>query len=136
MHEVDAGNRAARRNCLKRSIGKSALAPESPPKQVFRSGDIPPGAEQEIDSLSLFIDRRAMMTGPADFDLVVVDAPGPASRACDAVPAPLNITLDPARDRHMRRRNSTSGHDVHKIPKAGLEPQPPVPAEGMICRLK
>ena len=76
------------------------LALERPTEKRFGSRDIPLGAEQEIDSLSLLVDR-AIEVSPVAFDLHVgfIDPPGSASSACEAVPTLFefqNIALDPA----------------------------------------
>ena len=79
-----------------------ALALERPPEKRLGGRDIPLGAEQEVDRLSLLVDR-AIEVSPAAFDLHVglVDAPGGAGSVREAVP-PLfefrNIALDPAHD--------------------------------------
>jgi hypothetical protein len=81
---------------------QSALASESAPEERLGGGDVSFGAQQEIDGLSLFVDG-AVEIGPASLDLDVgfVDAPGPAHRAREAVPAPFefrHIALDPTHD--------------------------------------
>ena len=110
-----------------------ALALERPPEKRVGGRDIPLGAEQEVDRLSLLVDR-AIEVSPAAFDLHVglVDAPGGAGSVREAVP-PLfefrNIALDPAHDRGMGQGNSALGHHFHEISKAQLEPQIPAHAE-------
>ena len=76
---------------------QSALALERPPKKRLGGRDIPLGAEQEVDRLSLLVDR-AIEVSPAAFDLHIglVDAPGGAGSACEAVP-PLFEFWDIAR---------------------------------------
>jgi hypothetical protein len=44
---------------------QSALALERPPEKRFRGRDIPLGAEQEIDSLSFFVDRAVKIKSSA-----------------------------------------------------------------------
>ena len=74
---------------------QSALASESAPEERLGGGDVSFGAQQEIDGLSLFVDG-AVEIGPAasDFDVGLIDAPGPAHRAREAVPAALVQTLE------------------------------------------
>ena len=79
---------------------QSALALERLPEKRLGGRDIPLGAEQEINSLSFFVDR-AVKVSPAPLDLHVgfIDSPGGAVSAREAVPAPFkvrNIALDPA----------------------------------------
>ena len=73
-------------------MGQSPLAPERPSEERLGRGDVPLGAQQEIDDLSLFVDRTIEI-GPAtfDFDVSFVDAPGPSSRASEAAPAFLEF---------------------------------------------
>jgi hypothetical protein len=96
---------------------QSALALEGPPEKRFRGRDILLGAEQEIDSLSFFVDR-AVKISPAPLDLHIgfVDSPGGARSAREAVPAPFevrNIALDPAHYRRMGQRNPAFDHHFH-----------------------
>ena len=112
---------------------QSALALEGPPEKRFRGRDIPLGAEQEIDSLSFFVDR-AVKISPAPLDLHVgfIDSPGGTRSAREAVPAPFevrNIALDPAHYRRMGQRNPAFDHHFHEIAKAELEPEIPPDAE-------
>ena len=112
---------------------QSALALEGPPEKRFRGRDIPLGAEQEIDSLSFFVDG-AVKISPAPLDLHVgfIDSPGGAVSAREAVPAPFevrNIALDPAHYRRMGQRNPAFDHHFHEIAKAELEPEIPPDAE-------
>jgi len=67
-----------------------ALALESLLKKRLCGCGIPLGTEEEIDGLSFFI-NRTIKIGPPPFDLHIglVDAPGGASPACEAVPAPF-----------------------------------------------
>ena len=67
------------------------LVLERSPEKRLGGRDIPLGAEQEIDSLSLLVDR-AIEVSPAALDLHVgfIDPPGSASSACEAVPALSN----------------------------------------------
>jgi hypothetical protein len=44
---------------------QSALALEGPPEKRFRGRNIPLGAEQEIDSLSFFVDRAVKIKSSA-----------------------------------------------------------------------
>src|ERR1700735_3582234 len=86
---------------------QSTLAHEGPPEEGLGRRDVPFGTQQEVDGLSLFVDG-AVEIGPASLDLDVgfVDAPGPAHRAREAVPAPFefrHISLDPTHDRRMRQ---------------------------------
>jgi hypothetical protein len=112
---------------------QSALALERPPEKRLGGRDIPLGAEQEVDRLSLLVDR-AIEVSPAAFDLYIglVDAPGGAGSACEAVP-PLfefrDIARYPAHDRGMGQENSALGHHFHEISKAEFEPQIPAHAE-------
>ena len=75
---------AIERNLLR----QSTLAHERPPEEGLGRGDVPFGAQQEIDGLSLFVDGTIEI-GPAsfDFDVGFVDAPGPTREAGEAVPA-------------------------------------------------
>ena len=112
---------------------QSALALEGPPEKRFRGRDIPLGAEQEIDSLSFFVDR-AVKISPAPLDLHVgfIDSPGGTLSAREAVPAPFevrNIALDPAHYRRMGQRNPAFDHHFHEIAKAELEPKIPSDTE-------
>jgi len=112
---------------------QSALALERLPEKRLGGRDIPLGAEQEINSLSFFVDR-AVKVSPAPLDLHVgfIDSPGGARSAREAVPAPFefrNIALDPAHDRGMGQGNSALGNHFHEISKAQLEPQIPAHAE-------
>src|SRR5208282_5003753 len=100
------------------------LVLERSPEKRLGGRDIPLGAEQEIDSLSLLVDR-AIEVSPAAFDLHVgfIDPPGSASSACEAVPTLFefrNIALDPAHDRRMGQRNPAFDHHFHEIAKAEL----------------
>jgi hypothetical protein len=109
-----------------------ALALERPPEKRFGCRDIPLGAEQEIDPLSLFVDRTIEVS-PAAFDLGVgfIDPPRGASPACEAVPAFFefgDVTRYPAHDHRMDQANSPLGHHFHEISKAELEPQIPADA--------
>jgi len=109
------------------------LALERPTEKRFGGRDIPLGAKQEIDRLSLLVDS-AIEVSPAAFDLHVglVDAPRGAGPACKAIP-PLfefrDIALDLAHDRRMGERNTPLGHHLYEISKAELEPEIPADAE-------
>ena len=61
---------------------QSVLALECPPEEGLSRGDIPLDAQREVDGLPFFVDC-AIKIGPAtfDFDVGLVDAPGPSSRA-------------------------------------------------------
>src|SRR3984957_10125185 len=101
---------------------QSALTPESKPEEGFGRGDVPLGAQQEVDGSSLFVDGTVEI-GPAsfDFDVGLVDAPGPSSWPSEAVPAFLEfgrIVLNPTHDRRVRQGESTFGHHLHEITKA------------------
>src|SRR5208283_3339670 len=63
------------------------LVLERSPEKRLGGRDIPLGAEQEIDSLSLLVDR-AIEVSPVALDLHVgfIDPPGSAGSACEAVP--------------------------------------------------
>jgi hypothetical protein len=67
------------------------LAPERPPEEGLGGGDLPFGAQQEVDRLSLFVDGTVKI-GPATFgfDVRFVDAPRSARRTSEAVPALSN----------------------------------------------
>jgi hypothetical protein len=87
---------------------QSTLALERPPEKRFGGCNIPLGAEQEIDRLSFFVDS-AVEISPAtlDLDVGLVDPPGSAGLASEAVPPLLefwNIALDPAHDCRMSQR--------------------------------
>src|SRR6202021_957645 len=90
---------------------QSALTPESKPEESLGRGDVPLGAQQEVDGFSLFVDGTVEI-GPAssDFDVGLVDAPGPSSWPSEAVPAFLEfgrIALNPTHDRRVRQGEST-----------------------------
>src|SRR5258706_8308474 len=112
---------------------QSALAPESPAEEGLGGGDVPFGAQQEIDGLSLFVDSTIKI-GPAsfDFDVGLVDAPGPAHRASEAVPALFefrNIALDPTHDCRVRQGEPAFGHHLDEVSKAELVAQIPAHTE-------
>src|SRR5882757_1278130 len=112
---------------------QSALTPESKPEEGLGRGDVPLGAQQEVDGFSLFVDGTVEI-GPAssDFDVGLVDAPGPSSWPSEAVPAFLEfgrIALNPTHDRRVRQGESTFGHHLHEISKAEFVAQIPVHAE-------
>src|ERR1700688_2215159 len=78
---------------------QSPLTPESKPEEGLGRGDVPLGAQQEVDGFPLFVDGTVEI-GPAssDFDVGLVDAPGPSSWPREAVPAFLEfgrIVLNP-----------------------------------------
>jgi hypothetical protein len=77
---------------------------KAPPEEGLGRGDVPFGAQQEIDGLSLFVDGTVEI-GPAsfDFDVGLVDAPGPSSRAGEVVPAFLEFGSKPSDLTHDRR---------------------------------
>src|SRR5882757_8619874 len=83
---------------------QSALTPESKPEEGLGRGDVPLGTQQEVDGFSLFVDGTVEI-GPAsfDFDVGLVDAPGPSSRAGEAVPAFLEFGSKPSDPTHDRR---------------------------------
>src|SRR4029077_17252125 len=67
-----------------------------------------------------------------DFDVGLVDAPGPSSWPSEAVPAFLEfwrIVLNPTHDRRVRQGESTFGHHLHEITKAEFVAQIPAYAE-------
>src|SRR5580693_6700556 len=112
---------------------ESPLAPETPSEEHLGRGHVWPGAQQNIDGLSLFVDGTIEIA-PAtlDFDVGFVDAPGLAHRASKAVPALFEfrrIALDPPHDRRVRQRKPTLGHHLHEITKAEFVPQIPAHAE-------
>ena len=114
-------------------VWQLALALERPSEERLGGGDVPLGAKQEIDGVSLFVDS-AVKIGPAasDFDVGLIDAPGPPSWASEAVPALLelrHIALDPAHDRRMRQGEPAFGHHLGEISKAELVSQIPAHAE-------
>ena len=94
---------AIERNLLR----QSTLAHERPPEEGLGRREVPFGAQQEIDGLSLFVDGTIEI-GPAsfDFDVGFVDAPGATREAGEAVPALFelrDIALDPTHDRRVRQ---------------------------------
>jgi hypothetical protein len=114
-------------------VWQLALALERPSEERLGGGDVPLGAKQEIDGVSLFVDS-AVKTRPtaSDFDVGLIDAPGPPSWASEAVPALLelrHIALDPAHDRRMRQGEPAFGHHLGEISKAELVSQIPAHAE-------
>src|ERR1700677_2607610 len=119
---------------------QSALTPESKPEEGLGRSDVPLGAKQEIDGLSLFVDGTVEI-GPAsfDFDVGLVDAPGPSSWPSEAVPAFLEfgrIALNPTHDRRVRHGESTFGHHLHEITKAEFVAQIPADTEDDYFRSK
>src|SRR6202795_4817022 len=112
---------------------QSPLSPESKPEEGLGRGDVPLGAQQEVDGFSPFVDGTVEI-GPAsfDFDVGLVDAPGPSSWPSEAVPAFLEfgrIALNPTHDRRVRQGESTFGHHLHEITKAEFVAQIPAHAE-------
>ena len=102
-------------------------------EKCFGRRDVPLGAQEEIDSLALFVDR-AIEVGPTAFDLNIglVDLPGDACLVGETIPSPFefrHIAPDPAHDRRMRQRNASLGHHLHEISQAELEPEIPAHAE-------
>jgi hypothetical protein len=109
------------------------LALERPSEERLGGGGVPLGAKQEIDGVSLFVDSAVKIRpGASDFDVGLIDAPGPPSWASEAVPALLelrHIALDPAHDRRMRQGEPAFGHHLDEISKAELVSQIPAHAE-------
>ena len=114
-------------------VWQLALALERPSEERLGGGDVPLGAKQEIDGLSLFVDSAVKIRPAAsDFDVGLIDASGPPSWASKAVPALLelrHIALDPAHDRRMRQGEPAFGHHLGEISKAELVSQIPAHAE-------
>ena len=114
-------------------VWQLALALERPSEERLGGGDVPLGAKQEIDGVSLFVDSAVKIRPAAsDFDVGLIDAPGPPSWASKAVPALLelrHIALDPAHDRRMRQGEPAFGHHLGEISKAELVSQIPAHAE-------
>jgi len=114
-------------------VWQLALALERPSEERLGGGDVPLGAKQEIDGVSLFVDSAVKIRPAAsDFDVGLIDAPGPPSWASEAVPALLelrHIALDPAHDRRMRQGEPAFGHHLGEISKAELVSQIPAHAE-------
>ena len=114
-------------------LRQSALALERPAEKRFGCRDVSLGAEQEIHSLSLFVDS-AVKISPLAFNLHVgfVNPPGCADPAGETVP-PLfefrNIARYPAHDCGVSQGNSALSHHLHKISKTELEPEIPAQAE-------
>src|ERR1700734_1602598 len=110
-------------------VWQLALALERPSEERLGGGDVPLGAKQEIDGVSLFVDSAVKIRPAAsDFDVGLIDAPGPPSWASKAVLALLelrHIALDPAHDRRMRQGEPAFG----QISKAELVSQIPAHAE-------
>jgi len=110
-----------------------ALALERPSEERLGGGNVPLGAKQEIDGVSLFVDSAVKIRPAAsDFDVGLIDAPGPSRWASEAVPALLelrHIALDPAHDRRMRHAEPAFGHHLGEISKAELVSQTPAHAE-------
>src|SRR5690242_7940413 len=65
----------------------------------------------------------------SDFDVGLIDAPGPPSEAVPALLELRHIALDPAHDRRMRQGEPAFGHHLGKISKAELVSQIPAHAE-------
>jgi hypothetical protein len=90
-----------------------ALALERRSEERLGGSDVSLGAKQEIDGLSLFVDSAVKIRPTApDFDVGLIDAPGPSSWASEAVPVLLelrHIALDPAHDRRMRQGEPALG---------------------------
>jgi hypothetical protein len=114
-------------------VWQLALALERPSEERLGGGDVPLGAKQEIDGVSLFVDSAVKIRPAAsDFDVGLIDAPGPPSWASEAVPALLelrHIAPDPAHDRRMRQGEPAFGHHLGEISKAELVSQIPAHAE-------
>jgi len=106
---------------------------ERPSEERLGGGNVPLGAKQEIDGVSLFVDSAVKIRPAAsDFDVGLIDAPGPSSWASEAVPALLelrHIARDPAHDRRMRHGEPAFGHHLGEISKAELVSQTPAHAE-------
>ena len=120
---------AIERNLLR----QSTLAHERPPEEGLGRRDVPFGAQQEIDSLSLFVDGTIEI-GPApfDFDVGFVDPPGATREAGEAVPALFelrDIALDPTHDRRVRQREPAFSHHLDEIAKAEFVSQIPADTE-------
>ena len=81
------GLRAFKRDLMR----QPPLAMKRPTEKRFGRRDIPLGAQKEIDSLALFVDR-AIEVGPAAVDLHIglVDSPGDACLAGATVPCLSN----------------------------------------------
>ncbi len=112
---------------------QSRMAPESPPEEGLGRDDVPLGAQQEVDGLSLFVDR-AVEIGPAsfDFDVGFVDTSGAPREAGEAVPALFefgDIAMDPTHDRRVRQREPAFSHHLDKIAKAEVVSQIPAHTE-------
>ena len=112
---------------------QSALGAESSPEECLGGCDVPLGAQQEIDGLSLFVDGTVEIDPAAfDFDLGFVNAPRQPSRASEAVPAPFefrDIALDPTHDRGVRQREPAFGHHLDEVSKTQFVPQIPAHTE-------
>ena len=114
-------------------VWQLALALERPSEERLGGGDVPLGAKQEIDGVSLFVDTAVKIRPAAsDSDVGLIDAPGPPNWASEAVPALLelrHIALDPAHDRRVRQGEPAFGHHLDEISKAELVSQIPAHAE-------
>jgi hypothetical protein len=112
---------------------QSALGAESSPEECLGDCDVPLGAQQEIDGLSLFVDGTVEIDLAAfDFDVGFVNAPRQPSRASEAVPAPFefrDIALDPTHDRSVRQREPAFGHHLDEVSKTQFVPQIPAHTE-------
>jgi len=110
-------------------VWQLALALERPSEERLGGGDVPLGAKQEIDGLSLFVDSAVKIRPAAsDFDVGLIDASGPPSWASKAVPAFLefgSIALDLTHDRRVRQGEPAFGHHLDEITKAELVAQIP-----------
>src|SRR5271156_4313036 len=117
-------------------VWQLALALERPSEERLGGGDVPLGAKQEIDGVSLFVDSAVEIRPAAsDFDVGLIDAPGPPSWASEAVPALLelrHIALDPAHDCRMRQGEPAFGHHLCEISKAELVSQIPAHADLLV----
>src|SRR5271168_3993345 len=105
------------------------MVPESPSEKCLGGCDIPLGTKQKIDRFALFVDR-AIKISPAAFDLHIglVDAPGPAYRSRETIPALLefrNIALDPAHNRRMRQGEPAFSNHLDEVSKAEFVPEIP-----------
>jgi hypothetical protein len=110
-----------------------ALALERSVEKSFRRGDIPLGAQQKIDGLSVTI-NSSIQIGPAAFDLHVgfIDSPRSSSFVRKAIPAfdeLGTVALHPAHYRRVREIDATFGHHLDEIPETQLEPEIPANAK-------
>jgi hypothetical protein len=95
------------------------LSLEGLAEKGFGGGHIPLGAEAKVDRLTAGI-HGAIEVHPAatNLDEGLVDAPRAADRACEAIPALLelrSVVLDPTQDGARCEGDTAFGHHRHEV---------------------